>query len=901
MTNTLSWAVLDRTTLSARATAAERGCLVVGPAGIGKSTLVRVALERERRPFVVVHGFEGLTTVPFAALSGARSEQPDRPDEFDPDIVRRMRGWLQTLVASGTTVVVDDADLLDPPSSGLLSYAAQTEGLRLIATMRAERQLPSDLERLALHQAWPTVTVTPWSQDEIERAVRETLGGAVDPVLAASLHELSQGVPLVVRELVLDGVARDRIRAEDGRWQGTPSVGSPESAARLLGRRLPASGPPLVALQALAIAGQLRAAVLDRMVSRAVVADLERQGFLEIPLEEHQLYVRLSHPMLADALREGSSSAERRALLRTIVQSARRLDGEQDADRRQYLRWSLEIGDELTTAELRDGYRTALRGLDYALAADIAGALGDREPSAEAALFHAVALARAGRFDEAVKIADAARPLAVTDDEVVALARFLVRLHSPVGHSVGFHGGRDDRAMAVAAWADGRIGLPAFAGLLDIFTAFVGGDLDRSVTLATALSTRCAAALSGVHEEIDQFLVMAAPLTGRFDVGRTSQRRLADGSHAGLGIPAIMGAHGARVSLLMYDGRLREAYDEDDRALTQARDALAYDEMMQAAGQRGLRAFLLGDLDGAVESLDLSLQYRVVPHSRSLLIRGALAATLALRGEHDRAREVVAETDLERAQFPTQMLQLDYDHLRGLALGLAGEVEGPEKAIRTAADRAQTSGYHWLHVFARLSLVRMGRAQAEDAVRASKTLALVDAPLIRSVAEVVIAAVEGDRGALATLADQLAAMEANLFAVDALRALLSTIEDAEAASGPAATSRSAPDRGTIEHQLAEVLRRCPGLDLAQARLALADGGRAVDEADPSASDGTGPARSRLSPRELEIATLAAAGMTSKEIGDRLELSPRTVDNTLRRVYAKLAIGGRRDLADAMGA
>jgi DNA-binding CsgD family transcriptional regulator/tetratricopeptide (TPR) repeat protein len=712
-------------------------------------------------------------------------------------------------------------------------------------------------------------------------------------------------VPLVVRELVLDGVASHRIREERGRWQGTPSVGSPESAARLLGRRLPASGPPLVALQALAIAGQLRAGVLDRMVSREVLADLEQQGFLEIPIDEHQLYVRLSHPMLADALRDGLPSAERKALLRTIVQSARRLDGEQDTDRRQYLRWSLEIGDELSTAELRDGYRTALRGLDYALAADIAGALGEREPSAEAALFHAVALARAGRFEEAVKIADAARPLALTDDEVAALARFLVRLHSPVGHSMGFHGGRDDRAMAIAAWADARLALPAFAGLLDIFTTFVGGDLDRSVVLATALFDRCAGAPPGVQEEIDQFLVMAGPLTGRFDVGRVSQRRLAEATRDALGIPAIMGAHGARVSLLMYDGRLREAYDEDDRALTQARDALAYDEMMQAAGQRGLRSFLLGDIDGAIESLDLSLQYRVVPHSRSLLIRGALAAALALRGEHDRAREVVAETDLERAQFPTQMLQLDYDHLRGLALGLAGEVDGPEKAIRTAADRAQTSGYHWLHVFARLSLVRLGWARADDAVRASKTLALVDAPLIRSVAEVVIAAVDGDRGSLATLAEQLSAMNANLFAVDALRALVSSMDDAEGASGRPATAESTQARAAVEHQLAQVVSRCPGLHLPQPGLLAAERADASTDASGSRSQQGGEiataARTRLSPRELEIASLAAGGMTSKEIGDQLELSPRTVDNNLRRVYAKLGIGGRRDLAAALEA
>jgi DNA-binding CsgD family transcriptional regulator len=56
----------------------------------------------------------------------------------------------------------------------------------------------------------------------------------------------------------------------------------------------------------------------------------------------------------------------------------------------------------------------------------------------------------------------------------------------------------------------------------------------------------------------------------------------------------------------------------------------------------------------------------------------------------------------------------------------------------------------------------------------------------------------------------------------------------------------------------------------------------------------------LTPREREIATLAARGRTSKEVAADLVLSVRTVDNHLANVYAKLGIGGRADLADALG-
>jgi DNA-binding CsgD family transcriptional regulator len=45
--------------------------------------------------------------------------------------------------------------------------------------------------------------------------------------------------------------------------------------------------------------------------------------------------------------------------------------------------------------------------------------------------------------------------------------------------------------------------------------------------------------------------------------------------------------------------------------------------------------------------------------------------------------------------------------------------------------------------------------------------------------------------------------------------------------------------------------------------------------------------------------LAAEGIASKEIGERLFLSARTVDNHLQRVYTKLGVTKRADLAEAL--
>ncbi len=53
----------------------------------------------------------------------------------------------------------------------------------------------------------------------------------------------------------------------------------------------------------------------------------------------------------------------------------------------------------------------------------------------------------------------------------------------------------------------------------------------------------------------------------------------------------------------------------------------------------------------------------------------------------------------------------------------------------------------------------------------------------------------------------------------------------------------------------------------------------------------------LTSRERDVAVLAANGMASRDIADRLDVSVRTVDNLLQRVYVKLGVRGRSELAD----
>jgi DNA-binding CsgD family transcriptional regulator len=76
--------------------------------------------------------------------------------------------------------------------------------------------------------------------------------------------------------------------------------------------------------------------------------------------------------------------------------------------------------------------------------------------------------------------------------------------------------------------------------------------------------------------------------------------------------------------------------------------------------------------------------------------------------------------------------------------------------------------------------------------------------------------------------------------------------------------------------------------------------RAGSEARAAGLDVTDPAPdalARLSPQQQQIIRLAARGLTNREIGERLFLSPRTVGSHLYRSFPKLGVAARSQLRD----
>ena len=139
----------------------------------------------------------------------------------------------------------------------------------------------------------------------------------------------------------------------------------------------------------------------------------------------------------------------------------------------------------------------------------------------------------------------------------------------------------------------------------------------------------------------------------------------------------------------------------------------------------------------------------------------------------------------------------------------------------------------------------------------------VDGPFAATAAAHAAALVAGDGAALLEVAERFAAADALLVAAEAADAA------AHREAGRLSSARSAAARAALW------LTKCEG---ARPPTMLAT---------PEAVD--------LTPREREIALLAGAGSSSREIADRLVISVRTVDNHLRNAYRKLGVTRRQDL------
>lgn len=243
-----------------------------------------------------------------------------------------------------------------------------------------------------------------------------------------------------------------------------------------------------------------------------------------------------------------------------------------------------------------------------------------------------------------------------------------------------------------------------------------------------------------------------------------------------------------------------------------------------------------------------------------------LAIAAAQAGDPATAAEAFARVEGAVANS-SQVLVFVLDLARHWVAAAHGKLtEAVETAIAAAA-RLGAMGLLAAELIVLHDAVRLGAAD-RVAGRLSDLTAACEGPLAAVCANQARAAADADRPALETAAREFERLGLLLHAAEAF---------AQASQAFDAAGRTASARASAARAM-NLAARCDGARTPALARLRAPG---------------------LTTRELEVTTLAASGLSSKQIADRLVVSVRTVDNHLESAYAKLGIAGRTELRDVL--
>ena len=321
-----------------------------------------------------------------------------------------------------------------------------------------------------------------------------------------------------------------------------------------------------------------------------------------------------------------------------------------------------------------------------------------------------------------------------------------------------------------------------------------------------------------------------------------------------------------RCQVLLGAGRLAEA-----GAIAEAgyQAAVADRSSERTGGWAGFRG-LVAKAEGRVATAEAWLREAVAlldeqdPYRFMRWCLAELASVAALAGDQEAAVGWLDRADAragEANRYFDPWVELD----KAWVAAAAGELTRAVDLATRAADMARASKQFTFEAVALYDVARLG-APAGVRQRLEELAGLLEGRLAAVLAS----------SAVALAADDGAALDRVGAAFQDLGALLLAVEaKAAAARAHRAAGRDASANASQER--------------AAALAAACQGAR---------TPGLGPAMpvSVLTPREREVAMLAAAHTSSREIATRLHLSVRTVDNHLGRVYAKLGVSSRAQLA-----
>ncbi|HEY4790565.1 MAG TPA: LuxR C-terminal-related transcriptional regulator, partial [Actinomycetes bacterium] len=683
--------------------------------------------------------------------------------------------------------------------------------------------------------------------------------GPVDGVTKEEVKRITGGNPLYLRELVLGGLESGALRQVDKVWRWRGKLADATRLVELVRARLGTLDEAArVAVELVAWGEPLGVGVLERLVGKDAVQAAEDSGLLVVERSGRRALARLAHPLYGEALRAVLTLSRARAVAERLAAAfgagpLRRRD-----DLLRVGAWQLEAGVATNPDLLLQAARQAVARFDHELTERLARAAVDAGGGPTAVRVLAETLEWQGRHAEAVAVMDGEPPGQGAERARWAsiragnlywgLERTAEAEQVLQQAAVAEEGGEE--AVAMLAW------ILLFDGRLPDAVAVAGRVLDQPEAPAQALVWAATAAVPALGSlgRLGEALAVADQ---GLAVARVHRQDLPWGETQ---------LNLVRCQVLLGAGRLAEA-----SAIAEAgyQAAVADRSPERTGGWAGFRG-LVAKAEGRVATAEAWLREAVAlldeqdPYRFMRWCLAELASVAALAGDQEAAGGWLNRAEAragEANRYFDPWVELD----KAWVAAAAGELTRAIDLAAQAADMARASRQFTLEAAALYDVARLG-APAGVRQRLEELAGRLEGRLAALLAS--------SAGALA--ADDGAALDRVGAAFQDLGAFLLAAEaKAAAARAHRATGRDASANASQEGAAA-LAAACQG----------------------ALTPGLGPVLpvSVLTIREREVAMLAAAHTSSREIATRLHLSVRTVDNHLGRIYAKLGVSSRAQLA-----
>ncbi|MDQ1398053.1 MAG: hypothetical protein QOG64_3312 [Acidimicrobiaceae bacterium] len=845
------------------------GAVLAGPPGVGKTRLAGacVALaERHGLATAQAHATRSAISTPLGALAPLLPEL-GAATGAELDLLQQARRALADRAAGRPLLlVVDDGHTLDDASATLIHQLVAAGDVAVLMTIRTGEAAPDPVVALWKDALVERLDISVLNREQVDRIVVAVLDGPVDGATRQQLWTASQGNALFLREMITAALDRGDLVQEGGVWRLTGSPGASPRLVELVGRRLgQLNRPEQAALRLIAFGEPIGRSMLEGLAGAEVLAGLDRRGLLAVVRNERRDEVWLTHPLYGEVLRADLDSADAAVVNATLAEGLERTGVRRRGDLLRLGNLTVESAGAARAEVLVAAARQARYAESYQTALKLARAAWAAGGGFEAGHLLGDMLGAVGEAVEADLVLAKAQQDATTDEQ-----RAMATM-TRAGH-LFWSMGRGDLAKAVyaeglpkvsdAEWRDQMVAHSANFSMLE------GRPLEALAALEPILA-------QGSGRPFLQATFPAAPALAV--VGRTTEAAaIAEAGyaeHMRMGDVVAASPPGIHlVGLCMADfqaGRL-------DRAGQIA--AAGYEASTEIGNPSGMAWFgmvcgLVATLRGEPVTATRWFRESVVhftrithPGGRRWCL-GGMALGLVTTGDLDGAAEAIDQLD-HSAPSPILLHIGHLDRARGWLQVASGDRSGGQAFLLGAARRCADGGQYADEATLLHDVARVG-APERVLARMTELSAIIDGDLMPIRLAHVSALVDDDGDGLDGASDQFEAIGCILLAAEAA----------------AEEARAHQRHGEVRPASASELRsrslaarcegaRTPALDLRTERIVLSD-------------------------REREIAALAASGLASKAIAEHTYLSVRTVTNHLQRVYAKLGVSGRSELAAAL--